>query len=266
MSYQSNISGRTVYNDHNARLLAIDPVVGGEQMSRGKLPRPVPEGRCAYAEPFNIPVIPRSEWPARIEEKDRTKTWIRDLCEQAGLGVLNQNGTSFCWINAPTHCMEIVRVVMGQPLVRLSPASVGCKIKNFRNQGGWGTEGLHYIAEHGTVPQSLWPPNAISRQYDTAAANGERPKYRCLEWWELRDRNFDQVATCVLLNIPVAVGYNWWAHEVTAVGLKVSGGRFLLEIANSWGANWEDRGYGLLSESKGTPDDAIAPRVATPSG
>jgi len=257
--------GRTVIDDSNFQTV-LPPPPG---LSTGRLPRDWnkhPYGQTPYAAPFNLPLIPRGEWKQRIEEKEAKQTTIRHFCERAKLTVLDQNGTNYCWINAPTFAMMVTRLMMGLPTVRLSPASVGAKIKNFRNNGGWGTEGLEYIAEHGLVPQDQWPPNAINRQYDNAASDAERPKYRCLEWWDLKPGNFDQVATCVLLNIPVAIGLNWWSHEVTAVGIKSDGNRYLLEIANSWGTGYEENGYGLLSESKGTPDDAVAPRVATPSG
>lgn len=257
--------GRNVIDDSNYQQWLAPP----SGMSLGHVPRDWskhPYGATPNTAPFALPLIPRGEWKQRIEEKEAKQSTIRHHCERNGLTVLDQNGTNYCWINAPTYAMMIVRMLMGLPTVRLSPASVGAKIKNFRNNGGWGTEGLEYIAEHGLVPQDKWPANAIDRKYDNAESDAERSSYRCLEWWDLKPGNFDQVATCVLQNIPVAIGLNWWSHEITAVGLKYDGGKYLLEIANSWSANWESNGFGLLSESKGTPDDAVAPRVATPSG
>lgn len=257
-----------IYDENNSPP-SEDVVVNGEIKTRGHFARDYrvqPFGSVPGLTEMGIPVIPRSEWRDRIEEMERTKTRISDLLDQAGLTVLDQNGTNYCWINAPTHCIEIMRVVAGQPMVRLSPASVGCKIKNFRNQGGWGTEGLRYIIEHGLVPQNLWPPNAISRQYDTAAADAERVKYRCLEWWELKDRSLDEMMTCLFHRIPVAIGLNYWSHEVTAIDPVVAdGGRFGCRINNSWGTGWSDRGRGILLEGKATPDDAVAARVVTPS-
>lgn len=268
--YTSQLSSKCiVIDDSNAASYAsFDPIVSGVQMSRGLMPRDLtrhPFGGLAEAEPFNLPLISRSEWPDRIEEAERKGSHLRALCEQAGMEVLNQNGTSYCWINAPTWTVMVQRIAAGLPMVRLSPASVGAKIKGFRNQGGWGTEGLEYIARHGLVPQDKWPANAIDRSYDNAASDAERPKYRVREWWDI-PRNFDKLATCLFLNIPVAIGLNWWSHEVTAMRVvALSGGKFGIEIANSWGSDWSDHGYGVLTESKGTPDDAVAPRTVTPS-
>lgn len=246
-------------------------VVEIEGVGKGHIPRDfsrAPFGGTPFAGPFDIPVIPRSEWPERIEEMERKKSRLTDLCDVMGVKVKNQQSTNYCWINAPVHCLEIIRAVQGQPYVELSPASVGAKIKNFRNEGGWGTEGLQYLVEHGCVPTDKWPANAIDRQYDTNAANVTRAKFQVDEWYDLKPGNFDQLMTCLFLRFPVAIGLNWWEHEVTAMDpVKLDGtNRFGVTIDNSWGESWGGRGRGVLTEEKSTPDDAVAPRVATASG
>jgi hypothetical protein len=70
-------------------------------------------------------LIPRSEWQARIEEMEQRKSRLSDISIAAGLPCLDQNGTNLCWANAPVHCVEILRVAQNQPMVPLSPASVG---------------------------------------------------------------------------------------------------------------------------------------------
>lgn len=248
----------------------VDPFVAGEYKSRGLIPRDYnaePYGSLPYASSFPSELlIPRSEWDDRIREMEATKTRLSDLIDAAGLTVLDQNGTNYCWINAPAHAMEVLRVLQNQPLVRLSPASVGCKIKNFRNVGGWGTQGLEYIVNHGLVPVSLWPANAIDRQYDTAAADAERAKYRCPEWWELRPRNLDEHMSCLLSRIPVAVGLNYWGHEVLDIDpVGLGNGQYGARFNNSWGMSWGQNGRAVRTGSKLYADDAVAPRVATPS-
>lgn len=267
MSFESHIGNCPVIDDSNFQQF-IDPVVDGAKVGRGLIPRDFaaePYGSVEYAEAFPLPLIPESEWEDRMAEIERTKSSIVDVCDQAGLKVKNQQQTNYCWINAPTHCVEIMRVMQGQGYVELSPASVGAKIKNFRNVGGWGTEGTKYIAEHGLVPASLWPNNAINKDYDTAAANAERVKYQVDEWWELKPRNLKELATCLLLNVPVAVGLNWWGHEVTFVKLVKKNGVWGVMFDNSWGESWGDSGRGVLVGSKAIPDDAIAPRLVTAS-
>ncbi len=266
MAFTSYLSSKmVVIDDSNFTKFVTDPVINGEKKSRGHRQRDYrlqPLAGMPSLTRLPFPTIPRAEWPARIEELERTKSRLTDICDLAGLKVKDQNGTNYCWINAPVHCAEILRVRQGLPLITLSPASVGCKIKNFRNVGGWGTEGLEYIVKHGIVPSSLWPDNAQKKQYDTAAAWERAKDFIITEWYDLVPRSFDELATCLLLKIPVAVGYNWWGHEVTAMDLVMpSKNKFGIIIHNSWGPDWSDNGRGVLLESKATPDDAVAPRA-----
>lgn len=170
-----------------------------------------------------------------------------------------------CWFNAPTHCLEIDRVMQNESPVSLSPASGACKITNFRNVGGWGKQALEFIIDTGVVPSSMWPDTAIDRQYDTAATNAERGKYRVVEWWELEPRNLDQLMSVLLRRWPVAVGYNWWSHEVTAVNPRWIDGAPALDIDNSWGTSWGTNGRGVLQGNRMLPDDAVVPRTALAS-
>lgn len=261
----SHIGNLPVIDDSNWQSVLSD-AISNPHYGRGLIARDYakqPYGSLEFAEPLPLPLIPESEWDARIKEQEESKSSLVHLCDAAGLKVKNQQKTNYCWINAPAHCIEILRVVQGQKYVELSPASVGAKIKNFRNVGGWGTEGLEYIAEHGLVPSSLWPNNAIDRKYDTPAADAERQKYQADEWWELKPRSLPEMATCLLQNIPVAIGLNWWGHEVTAVRLIRTSNGWGIVIDNSWGTSWGDNGRGVLTGSKMLPDDAVAPRVAT---
>lgn len=211
---------------------------------------------------FDLPLIPRNEWEDRIAEMERTKTRLSDICE--GLPPKNQKQTNYCWVFATTYCAEIVRHKQNQAYVSLSPASAGAKIKNFKNQGGWGSEALEYIVNHGLVPSEQWPDTAIDRQYDTEANDALRSKYRVIEWYELRSRDLDQLFTLLFNHIPASVGYNWWRHQVTAVDPIIHNGTFGVRIRNSWG-DWGENGYGILLGNKAIPDDVVGPRTTVPS-
>ncbi|TXI84792.1 MAG: hypothetical protein E6Q40_08840 [Cupriavidus sp.] len=217
----------------------------------------------SVADPFPAELlIPMGEVQARIQELEATKTRISDLIRAVQLPPKNQASTNYCWINAPTHCCEIVRAQQGLPMVILSPASAGAQIKGYRNVGGWGLEGLQWITEHGLVPVDHWPANAIDRKYATPENKKLALNYRVVEWTELKPRNLQQLLSLLLRRIPVAVGYNWWGHEVTACDPVWLDGAAAVRIRNSW-LNWGDYGFGVLQGSRVLPDDAVAPRTAS---
>lgn len=264
MTFESQVNPNTIIiDDSNYQEYAIDPVVNGELKSRGRKPRDWdrhPYG--SVAAPFDLPLIPDDEWLDRIKEQEATKSRLSDLLDLVDLGVMDQARTNFCWDFATTHTVETIRVKQNNKLVRLSPASTACKITNFRNNGGWGSEALEYIIEHGCVPQEDWPQAAIDRRYDTPEAWEKAKRYKVTEWWDIEPRNFEQVATCLLLGIPVSAGYDWWGHQVMLLDLIYKNGEFGALIDNSWGTGWGDNGRGILMRNKATPDDACAPRVA----
>ena len=257
-----------IIGDDNWQQFAVDTVIDGEIKTRGLIPNDWNQNPAgSFGTPFNIPLIPESEWRERIEHQERTRSSLVHLADDAGLKVLDQNGTNYCWINGTIRAMELFRLANGMPTVKLSPASVGAPIKNYRNEGGWGIEGLRYLTQYGAVPVSMWPANAIDRRYDTAESKAIRGQFMVKEWFELPARSFEALATCLLLNIPVSAGYNWWGHQICCVRLVVqANGDFGAEIDNSWGTSWGTNGRGILTRSKATPDDvAVAPRSVTPS-
>lgn len=265
MVYSSPITpGTLIIDDSNWHLHAgpRSPTEDG----RGRIPRDwqaTPYGFCAYAKRFDLPLIPRNEWTDRIEEIDRTQSGLLHLWRLSNQKTLDQNGTNYCWCNGViTSMMCLQSINRPPPYEPLSPASVAAPIKGYRNQGGWGGEALEYIVKYGVYPQRLWPANAISKQYKTNEGDTEAANYKVSEWYELENRDFDQLMTLLLLRIPVAVGYNWWGHEVCAIQpVAMGSGRYGAGILNSWSDSYGDRGYAVLAESKATPDDAVAPVV-----
>lgn len=210
-------------------------------------------------------LIPRSEWQARIEENVKDKSQLSDICTQAGLVCKSQAQTQFCWANAPTYCTEVLRVIQNQKPISLSPASVAAPITGYKNVGGWGKTALEWIIANGIVPSSNWPDNAIERKYATPGNKEIATSYRVDEWYELEPRNLDQLISMLLMGFPVAVGYNFWSHEVSAIDPVWIDGTVAVKIRNSWGMGWGDKGYAVLQGQKMLPDDCVSPRTTKAS-
>lgn len=266
MSFSSDLSNIPVIDDSNYITFEEQIADDGQPFGKGWEPRPASDE--GFSAPLPFPLIPRSEWRDRIEEGERTKSFLSHLGDRSGLVVKNQRRTNYCWINAPTKAVEYLRAVQGQPYVELSPASVGAPLTNYANAngdpagvGGWGTRGLKYLVEVGCCPASLWPSNAISKKYDTPSSRAARAQYRVSEWSDIK--TLDQVMTCLLMRIPVPVGLAWWGHLVLAVDPVINqSGQFGYRFDNSYGIEWGQKGRGVVLGSRAVPNDACAPRVA----
>lgn len=203
---------------------------------------------------LNIPLIPKNEWDDRINELEKNESTIQDMCNYFNLPCLDQGSTNYCWVNAPTHCCEIIRLLETGQNFSYSPASAGAPIKNFRNVGGWGNEALEYFKKNGLNLTSDWPANQIDRKNYTQENREKALKHKTIEYFVLN--SWEERVSCILSGIPIADGYNWWAHEVCGVGL-VKGSHDLV-IRNSWGMSWGDKGFAILSGTRKMADDSVA--------
>jgi hypothetical protein len=283
MSYGGGLRpGEILINDDTPQYMLGDAVVGGEHKARGLVPRDYsthPQGCYAPIPAWSVdmPLIPRSEWSDRIKEKVATRSQLSDirLAGNNGQGIpsLDQNGRGYCWMHSGTSCLTVLRAVMNQPYVGLSAYGPACVIKGYRDEGGWGAQGVDFLASRGVPSEKFWPMKATSRSYDNPETWANAALHKVTEGWiDLaaaqynRNLTFDQVATCLLLNQPVVGDFNFWSHSVCLLDLvETSPGRFGVRIWNSWGDGWSDRGMGVLDGSRAVPDGGVALRVTTPS-
>lgn len=256
-------------DDDNWEQHVLNPYINNQNKGRGLELRPAiyPYGSHPYATTtfasLGITPFPRSEWSERIREQREKGLRVSDVRNRHKLKSLDQASTNFCWANAPVNLVRLNRAASNSPDVDLSPASVACPINGFVNQGGWGGEALKGIIERGVNKVQVWPANAISRQYDTAEARADAATRRVTEWTELEPGNFDQVATMLLMGYAIAVGLNWWRHEVTYLDLvEPTPGQFGVLFWNSWADDYGVNGTGTMSESKARPDDAVVSFVS----
>jgi len=215
---------------------------------------------CKTFGDLGIPLIQESEWDEVMDQLEKAKATIYDLTIARNLPCKDQGRTNYCWVNAPTHCCEIVRLMETGRSISYSPASAGAIIKGFRNVGGWGSQALDYFREYGLNLSEDWPDNAIDRRYYTAENQAAKAEHKTLEFYVLA--SWQERVSCLLAGIPTADGYSWWGHEVIGAGIVKQSHDLL--IRNSWSMQWGDRGYGTLTGNRRFADDSVAITAMTP--
>lgn len=253
----------------------LSPIVDGEQRMTGLKPSTPKKyalrGDIGAVEgSFDIPLIPESEWEDRLNEQIKAKAQLSEIRNSGKFGgqmpSTDQDGYGYCWCHSSTSAALIARAKDNQPYADLSAFAVGCIIKNYRNQGGWGEESLKFIADRGIPTSEFWPQRGTKREYDNPKTweNAAKHKFSA-EWMALENNKMKaMVITCCLLGIPIVSDFNWWSHSVCTIDL-VSLSPFRTRIWNSWGDSWSEGGTGILEGSKAIPDDALAPRVMSAS-
>jgi hypothetical protein len=225
-----------------------------------------PYGSLECCAPFNLPTIPRSEWPDRINEGHKSKSFLSHLMDQAGVPILNQNPLPYC--HAFSACLGVMgmRCSQNAPFTLLSASSIGGIVTGYQERGAYIFDDLKATINTGVAPASMYEMRT-TRNVWTPESKAEALKYRVTEWWDLENRNFDQTMTCLLSRIPVCVGLNHWSHAVTYLDPIYKDGKFGVLMQNSWGGGWGTNGRAVFMEGYGsgraTPDEQYAPRQIT---
>jgi hypothetical protein len=259
---------------HDGNAYQHQDFVGPDGLTRAKglVPRDFsvkPHGSLTFAKPFDLPLIPESEWQPRLDAQMAAKAQLSDVRDRGMNGQpipsRDQNGKGYCWAHSSTSAAMIARAVNGEPYADLSAYMVACIIKGYRDEGGEGSESLEFIANTGIPTSQFWPQQSMSRSNDNAAMRANAKLHRFTEWMDLDPRQMKaQLVTCLLLGIPVVSDFNWWSHSVCSINL-MSLNPFRTKIWNSWGDSWSENGTGELEGSKAIPDNALAARVMTVS-
>lgn len=259
--------------------------------ARGAVPRDLrvdpPE---MFSPPTDIPDMPFQEIADRIKDHNKYQSSLLHIRRTRGpnnglMDALDQNGQGFCWAYSVAGTIMAARLRDHQPFVKLSPHAVACKIKGFRDEGGWC--GLSARFARGQDPnfpglggypsEEYWPARSMSRSNDKAETWANAKLHMVTEdYVDLARPVYDQNLTkkqvliqVVLLN-PCACDFNWWSHSVLILFATLLGNPtnpvledFGLDGLNSWSNNWGDKGEFELRGSKSNPDGAICTRGVT---
>lgn len=246
---------------------------------RGCVPRDYSvQPRTTFAPPKDMPLIPRSEWDARIKEQEETQSSLEHIRMRGANGgmipSLDQNGQGYCWAYSVTGTVMLCRARDNQPYVRLSAHGVACKVKGFKDEGGWCGLSAEFIRSKGIPPVDVWPEKSMDRANDNSATWERAKLFMITEDWvdldvpHVADQNLteDQIATLLLTNQPCALDFAWWGHSVCGIRwVKVESGSYGIKILNSWGDQWEDNGMSILRGEKMKPMGAVCTRVTKAS-
>lgn len=230
-----------------------------------------------FAPPSEMPLIPESEWIPMIRDRKKHKTGLRHVRETKGpnggrMPSKDQNGQGYCWAYSVTRTCEYARAVMNLEYVPLSAHSVACKVKGFRDEGGWCGLSAQFVRASGIVPESLWPAKSMNRGNDTAANWEEAKKYRILEdFVDVTRAVYDQnlswpmQVSLLLQNIPYAADRNWWGHSTCDFDCDELDGEVVILTDNSWTDGWGDNGVGIIRGDRKYINGGVATRVLNPS-
>lgn len=204
-------------------------------------------------------------------EQDKYKGEVYCAAVPNGTLVTRRNGSVLisgnCWAYSTGTALMMTRLAMGLPLVRLSPHAVACKIKNFRDEGGWCGLSAEFSRNTGYPSEQFWPAQSMSRQYDKPETWANAELHKATEdWVDLTKKVYDQnltrsqVATCGFNNIPVPSDFHWWSHSVCQIRwVRIEAGSWGPLILNSW-KGWGRHGLAVLQGSKAICNGAVAIR------
>ncbi|EFX61833.1 hypothetical protein DAPPUDRAFT_120886 [Daphnia pulex] len=223
-----------------------------------------------------LPLIPWEDMPDMIAEMVANKSLLSDIRNTAygsPIPSLDQNGEGFCWFYSGTGGIMLLRAKANMPYVRLSAHAGACKIKNFRDQGGWGAQGLDFQRQYGVPSVEFWPEKSMDRRYDTQATWDNAALHKVSEGFiDLDAAQYDrklsaqQVLTCLIRGIPVIADYNDWGHSVILMDPvdafpNLSNRDMMRYGVRGWNS-WTD-GWGANDPNTTIEQNSTLPRPAT---
>jgi len=198
--------------------------------------------------------LPRSEWKP---------VSYRHLVPK----ILDQDGQGACTAFASVQTLQTLRAEVGLPFVELSAGNLYGRINGGMDAGSLLSDAIVALEKEGVCKASTVGQLDWHRRNWPANWQEEAAKFRVLEAWDCP--SFDQLASALqfgfLVAFGVLVGANFvnvdsdgWVpdrrgggggHAMCGVGLAKRGSTWGIEVANSWGSDWGQAGFGVVPES-----------------
>ncbi len=269
---------------------------------KGLVPRDLNAQRVGYS--ASIPpsqIVPYSHdvMVQMIADQEKAGSRNSDVLRRGDSGrtipSLDQNGQGFCWAYGTTGALQTILARMNQKYMKLSGHAVGCKIKNFQDQGGWGAESLIFAMANGIPDCDHWKEKSMSRSNDTPETWANAKLYMPVVVVQdlaspVYDRNLSYAQQLtVLLDGGVTVDdYDWWGHCVFGCDAvngasqrnvtRGESGKLLMvqefdlvwgmndpatqglgkRFRNSWTDSYGDIGFAVLTGSKAVGNNSVA--------
>jgi len=215
----------------------------------------------AYADPAesHLQPIPRSRWPELIRRYrgnflgDHTRPLLKPH---------DQDRTNYCWSHATIRTLEAHNAWTRKTGLLFSPESVAVPLTNGRNEGGWPEDAMKRLITHGACRADYWPANDRDIHHAKPGWSENAALHRVKRFIYVRD--FDMQMTCAFHRIALAILLPWWNHAVCQLDpLLFDDGTFGLGCDNSYGPDYGENGYFLLTERRGTTDPGAVGILST---
>lgn len=221
-------------------------------------------------------LIPVSDYPDMYISKSHWGDVIRECHEKQTFALYHQeatgwakdgwyqDGLGYCWAFSLTACVMDARAAQNQPHVMLAPTSLGWLV-GWRNRGFFLDAAIAGARQNGIAPATHVPELSINPRDFHRDWEAEAAKYRPMEWWDTdrsagEERFIGQCLAILRTGRPLYVAYNWWAHAVECIALKMDArGDIEWVIRNSHG----EKEPIILRGRKGVPDEAYGVREVT---
>lgn len=262
-----SFEGTPVYDDE----IDLERAMHAAPPDRGHIPRDWKlEPYGSVASPFPEALrVDKSNWsPAIKQQRDEgaapDQLWIRQ-----GIKSLHQQRTSMCWMFAVFQAILAVRCKMGLPYIVPSPAASALPCMNWRDNGGWSTQGTRWVATHGwnTLEEAGGSQVSFPKSLYTEENKAKALERRITEWIECKSRNQEQQMSLAIHGRPVSVGYNRLGHAICQIAaLEIEPGSFGAKFVDNYGdASWTDEhGMYIMRGNLMIADDAVAPGAVIP--